>query len=288
MWSTFTKYRKGGHHDKSEVLNNRRSGDGEQGRVHQKVRSGDGEQGRVYQKVRSGDGEQGRVHQKVRFEGGGQVEDDVMSSRSGHVTGHRRLRGRNIFSTVQHSDVESTVASVVSDNTHLYRRSRSAHTLDNKSTKKYLLKSKGKALDDVSSKMKLIENSLGTDSNNTSKTDLKDINEVIYELEGEIKVKENQISELYTQLNNQNYNRDDNSKIEQKLGLLETQMNAKILQMQNKKAKLFKMKKNQDSLGTFEAAMNFRLELGNDAVTLFYCFLFQEPGVKACHHSTTL
>ena len=93
---------------------------------------------------------------------------------------------------------------------------------------------------------------------------------------------------LYTQLNNQNYSRDDNSKIEQKLGLLETQMNAKILQMQNKKAKLFKMKKNQDSLGTFEAAMNFRLELGNDAVTLFYCFLFQEPGVKACHHSTTL
>ena len=96
IFTTFSS--PGGHHDKSEVLNNRRSGDGEQG----------------------------RVHQKVRFEGGGQVEDDVMSSRSGHVTGHRRLRGRNIFSTVQHSDVESTVASVVSDNTHLYRRSRSA------------------------------------------------------------------------------------------------------------------------------------------------------------------
>ena len=58
-------------------------------------------------------------------------------------------------------------------------------------------------------------------------------------------------SRLYKQLNNQNYSRDDNSKIEQKLGLLETQMNAKILQMQNKKAKLFKMKKTQDSLGTF-------------------------------------
>ena len=65
-----------------------------------------------------------------------------------------------------------------------------------------MLKSKGKALDDVSSKMKLIENSLGLDSGGTmtaggggSKSDLKDINEVIYELEGEIKVKENQISE---------------------------------------------------------------------------------------------
>lgn len=56
------------------------------------------------------------------------------------------------------------------------------------------MKSKGKALDDVSSKMKLIENSLGLD-NSGSKSDLKDINGVIYELEGEIKVKENQISE---------------------------------------------------------------------------------------------
>jgi len=102
-------------------------------------------------------------------------------------------------------------------------------------------------LDDVSSKMKLIENSLGTESG--SKSDLKDINEVIYELEGEIKVKENQISELYRQLNNQTFSKDDNTKIEQKLGLLETQMNAKILQMQNKKAKLFKLKKNHDFLG---------------------------------------
>ena len=42
--------------------------------------------------------------------------------------------------------------------------------------------------------MKLIENSLGLD-NGGSKSDLKDINGVIYELEGEIKVKENQISE---------------------------------------------------------------------------------------------
>ena len=51
---------------------------------------------------------------------------------------------------------------------------------------------------------------------------------------------------LYQQLHTQSYSRDDNTKIEQKLGLLETQMNAKILQMQNKKAKLFKMKKNHD------------------------------------------
>jgi len=175
---------------------------------------------------------------KVRFDSLG--EDDKIG---------RRLRGRNIF---HHSDVEvaSSVAaaSVVSDNTHLYRRSRSAHTLDNKSTKKYLLKSKGKALDDVSSKMKLIENSLGLD-NSGSKSDLKDINGVIYELEGEIKVKENQISELYRQLNNQNFSKDDNSKIEQKLGLLETQMNAKILQMQNKKAKLLKITKSNNDLG---------------------------------------
>ena len=69
------------------------------------------------------------------------------------------------------------------------------HTLDNKSTKKYLLKSKGtKALDDVSSNMKLIENSLGLESSG-SKSDLKDINGVIYEIEGEIKTKENQIAE---------------------------------------------------------------------------------------------
>ena len=54
---------------------------------------------------------------------------------------------------------------------------------------------------------------------------------------------------LYKQFNNQNCNRDDNSKIELKLGLLETQMNAKILQMQSKKAKLFKLKKSQDSSG---------------------------------------
>ena len=67
------------------------------------------------------------------------------------------------------------------------------HTLDNKSTKKYLLKSKGRTLDDVSSKMKLIESSLGLDTG--SRTDLQDINGVILELEGEIKVKENQISE---------------------------------------------------------------------------------------------
>ena len=115
--------------------------------------------------------------------------------------------------------------------------------------------------------MKLIENSLGLD-NGGSKSDLKDINGVIYELEGEIKVKENQISEyichhhcqwngfliqhffrLYRQLNNQNYSKDDNSKIEQKLGLLETQMNAKILQMQNKKAKLLKITKSNNDLG---------------------------------------
>ena len=71
--------------------------------------------------------------------------------------------------------------------------SLSQHTLDNKSTKKYLLKSKGKTLDDVSSKMKLIENSFGVDVGN--KAESKDINEVIYELEGEIKSKEKQISE---------------------------------------------------------------------------------------------
>ena len=65
-------------------------------------------------------------------------------------------------------------------------------------------------MDDVSSKMKLIENSLGTDSG--SKSDLKDINEVIYDLEGEIKVKENQISEYvtHTHIVKIIYNRHDN------------------------------------------------------------------------------
>ena len=57
---------------------------------------------------------------KVRFDSLG--EDDKIG---------RRLRGRNIF---HHSDVEvaSSVAaaSVVSDNTHLYRRSRSAVSVD--------------------------------------------------------------------------------------------------------------------------------------------------------------
>ena len=41
--------------------------------------------------------------------------------------------------------------------------------------------------------MKLIENSFGVDVGN--KAESKDINEVIYELEGEIKSKEKQISE---------------------------------------------------------------------------------------------
>ena len=50
-------------------------------------------------------------------------------------------------------------------------------------------------------------------------------------------------------MNNQNFSKDDNSKIEQKLGLLETQMNAKILQMQNKKAKLLKITKSNNDLG---------------------------------------
>ena len=57
-----------------------------------------------------------RAH-KVRF--------DTESERAAGGVG-RRLRGRNIFA---HSDVEvgsSVSASVVSDNTHLYRRSRSA------------------------------------------------------------------------------------------------------------------------------------------------------------------
>ena len=52
---------------------------------------------------------------KVRFDSVGDEDKAV-----------RRLRGRNIFN---HSDVEvgsSVAASVVSDNTHLYRRSRSA------------------------------------------------------------------------------------------------------------------------------------------------------------------
>ena len=75
---------------------------------------------------------------------------------------------------------------------------------------------------------------------------------------------------LYRQLNNQNYSRDDNSKIEQKLGLLETQMNAKILQMQNKKAKLFKMKKNQDSLGTDN--LQFTIQLLYVVVSLKHNF----------------
>ena len=42
--------------------------------------------------------------------------------------------------------------------------------------------------------MKLIENSLGLESSG-SKSDLKDINGVIYEIEGEIKTKETQIAE---------------------------------------------------------------------------------------------
>jgi len=186
----------------------------------------------------------------VRFDGLEETESERFNI--------RRLRGRNIF----HSEA-GEVGSVVSDNTHLYRRSRSAHTLDNKSTKKYLLKSKGKTLDDVSSKMKLIENSFGADVGNKSES--KDINEVIYELEGEIKSKEKQITDLYKQFNNQNSNRDDNSKIELKLGLLETQMNAKILQMQSKKAKLFKLKKGQDSAVSTSKSLTSLYDLVSEA-----------------------
>ena len=67
---------------------------------------------------------------------------------------------------------------------------------------------------------------------------------------------------LYSQFNNQNTTKDDNSKIEHKLGLLETQMNAKILQMQSKKAKLFKLKKSQDSSGRRGTFSWFSLGVG--------------------------
>ena len=69
---------------------------------------------------------------KVRFDSVG--EEERPSSQ-----GRRRLRGRNI---VHHSDVEvaSSVAaaSVVSDNTHLYRRSRSA--VSSKHTRSWIYK----------------------------------------------------------------------------------------------------------------------------------------------------
>ena len=110
MWSTFAKYRKGeslqvlrlclnmwssfsGSSEKAEPLNN------------VKISSKSSDLG----------ASDPRGH-KVRF--------DTEDERSGG--GGRRLRGRNIFA---HSDVEvgsSVAASVVSDNTHLYRRSRSA------------------------------------------------------------------------------------------------------------------------------------------------------------------
>ena len=66
---------------------------------------------------------EGRAH-KVRFD----TEDERSVGGGG-----RRLRGRNIFA---HSDVEvgsSVAASVVSDNTHLYRRSRSAVSVESSS-----------------------------------------------------------------------------------------------------------------------------------------------------------
>ena len=151
-----------------------------------------------------GSQDKSELNNKVRTNEGPKVRFDGLEDTESERFNVRRLRGRNLFQSEA-----GEVASVVSDNTHLYRRSRSAvslyqsllphvsclsqHTLDNKSTKKYLLKSKGKTLDDVSSKMKLIENSFGADVGNKSES--KDINEVIYELEGEIKSKEKQITE---------------------------------------------------------------------------------------------
>lgn len=97
---------------------------------------------------------------------------------------------------------------------------------------------------------------------------------------------------LYKQLHTQNYSRDDNTKIEQKLGLLETQMNAKILQMQNKKAKLFKMKKNHDYGGggkkikqflfyDYQSKKLMSLILGNtnksQSLSSLYDFVTQAP-----------
>ena len=52
---------------------------------------------------------------KVRFDGLEETESERFNV--------RRLRGRNIF---QNNDEVASVASVLSDNTHLYRRSRSA------------------------------------------------------------------------------------------------------------------------------------------------------------------
>ena len=112
MWSTFAKYRKGDSLNEfdMQVFNLRCSFEGSSEKADPLNNA----------KLSSKSGDLGpsdpRAH-KVRF--------DTESERAAGGVG-RRLRGRNIFA---HSDVEvgsSVSASVVSDNTHLYRRSRSA------------------------------------------------------------------------------------------------------------------------------------------------------------------
>ena len=95
MWSSFAKYRKG--RDLSVTLLSGSSlliFSGSQDKFEQ-----------LNNKARSSEGP------KVRFDGLEETESERFNV--------RRLRGRNIFQADE-------VASVLSDNTHLYRRSRSA------------------------------------------------------------------------------------------------------------------------------------------------------------------
>jgi hypothetical protein len=127
----------------------------------------------------------------------------------------RRTRGRNIVQMV-HSDHDEEVHSVASDNPHLYTRSRSSvryfwynnllnhffpqNTLDNTSTKKYLLQSRGKNFVKVESKMKTIEKSLSKTTKNEQmisipvRNETKDMSDMVYNLKNEIMMKEQLIS----------------------------------------------------------------------------------------------
>ena len=129
----------------------------------------------------------------------------------------RKTRGKNVLPVFFDSDYNEELHSVKSDNPHMYARSRSSvshfdyqtfcnllifqNTLDNTSTKKYLLQSRGKTFVKVESKMKTIENSLSNTmkndpkNNKTFRYETKDQSYVVSNLRRDIMMKEQFISQ---------------------------------------------------------------------------------------------
>merc|ERR1711970_1470309 len=169
------------------------------------------------------------------------MNKDVATSEKGMKTKKisRRSRGRNIVQTI-YSDYDDEMKSVTSDNPNLYTRSRSSYFLDNTMTKKQLLQYKGKTFANVETKMKTIEQSLGNKENKLYKpirNEARSICDIVQDLKNQIQQKEQIILQIKSQMSNCKQDRTSHE-----LELLENQMDAKILQTQDKHAKVSRLK----------------------------------------------